>query len=258
MAHYTEMFGYPKELYGENGQFFGERKLKCAWADRKDVLLEVAGNGGQIWPYYVVPGGSEMPGKQMEARAMGASIIPFGKQTDLSESPIAVYDQAIITVKYSTTTAIKLSDVWVTEELTPTAQLINVNTDKAEWTSGDGNGDPVLPSDNIVKVVPSFDYVVTYEHLGGIPAAAYTEVGKVNSLPVASWLLGLSFDAETLLHTRPVVRRSFDPALINTFRLVYRFSFVSHTWNKHWHIDSYETMDIDPIYESFNFLSLVP
>uniref|UniRef100_A0A6M3IKQ6 Uncharacterized protein n=1 Tax=viral metagenome TaxID=1070528 RepID=A0A6M3IKQ6_9ZZZZ len=246
MAHYSEMDGYPQEQFGENSQMYCERKLKCAWADRYAVLMEVAGNGGQNYPYKT----------DMLARANGAGIMPFGKQSDSSSSPIAVYDYAIITVKYSTTTAVKLGSAWVTEELQPTSRLINVNMAGHNWIAPGSY--PVVPADNIVKLETAFDYVVTYYHLTGIPVAAYANCNKVNSGSVASWLLGLSFDPETLLYPRPIVIRTFDPGILSTFRLTYRFGFRPATWNKHLHTNEYYATTADPIYKSFNFASLMP
>lgn len=250
MAHYSEMDGYPQETFGENSQMYCERKLKCAWADRYAVLKEVAGNGGQVYPYDT----------NIVALANGASIVPFGRMDkDLVGGAFpseAVYSHAVITVRYSTTTGVKLGSVWVTEELQPTSRLINVNMAGKHWIAP-GNL-PVVPADNIVKLETAFDYVVTYYHLTGIPAAAYMNCDKVNSLAVGSWLLDLSFDPGTLLYTRPVVIRSYDPGIRSTFRLVYRFGFRPATWNKHLHTNEYYATTADPIYDSFNFASLMP
>jgi len=256
MANYTEMYGYPQEQFGENGQMYVQRKLKCAWADRYAVLIEVAGNGGQVYPYY--HSGSGLSTNLCVAN--GAGILPFGRMDkDLVGTNFAseaVYEYAIVTVQYSTTTAVKLGSVWVTEELQPTSRLINVNVTNPQQTWADAS--LVDPSDNIVRLETSFDYVVTYHHLTGIPPAAYAYPGYVNSAPVGSLLLGLTFNPETLLFTRPVVVRSFDPGIMSTFRLTYRFSFNPNEWNKHFHINAYQAMSGDPIYPSVNFSSLVP
>ncbi len=260
MADYTEVFGWPKEWYGENGQFYAQRKLLCRWADRKAVLLEHAGNGGAAYPYEVTPGGGDlMPGAQGSARAYSAKIEPFRSRMDtaLTVAKFACYEWALVTVEYSTTAAVKLSDKWVTEELTPTARLINVDIDGKTFES---SGDKVLASDNILKWETSFDYVVTYHHLLDVPVAAYTQVNKCNSDVVGSLLLGLTFDTETLLHTRPVVQRSFDPGLINTFTLRYRFPFSPNGWNKFYDYTNaeYSRISGDDPYETFAFSSLVP
>ena len=254
MVAYAEMKGYPQERYGENGQFYAERKLKCAWADRYAVIFEVAANGGHFYPYATAP----LAGF---ARAIGAGIIPFARQTSGSSSPIAAYDHAIITVKYSTTTAVKLSDTWVTEELEPTSHAFNADTKGLLW---ENDSTPIDPGE-IVKLVTSFDYLVTYWHLTGVPPAAYTNCGKVNSGVVSSWLLDMSFAAETLRYTRPIVKRSFDPGLLNTFELKYRFSVhPQQTWNHFWNAGIMDwdrpTRDGEVVkpYLSFNFTSLMP
>lgn len=264
MADYWEVFGWPREQYGQNGQFYGQRKLLCEWKDRKAVLLEIAGNGGQLWPYEVIPGGGDyMPGHDGEARAFSCLIEPFRSRMSLTQTTnkFASYEWAILTFEYSTTTAIKLSDTWVTEELQPTGRLVNVDITDRTWTA---SGDTIEPADNIIKWETSFDYVVKYHHLLSIPAAAYMNCNKVNSDVVGSALIGLTFAPGTLLHTRPVVSRSFDPGLLNTFELTYRFPFNPNGWNKFWDNTNgvYDFLDGDTltsgVYEGFNFSSLVP
>jgi len=248
VAAYTEMDGWPQEQIGENGQFYAERKLKCAWEDRYQVLQDLGGNGGQLYPYDILT----------DAYARGATIVPFGAMNaDETSTPIAAYNDAIVTIKYSTDGAVvKLGTKWVTEELQPTAKLMNVNWEGETWVKS-GNP-PVVAADNITRLETAFDYVVTYYHLLAFPAAAVTQVNKINSDSVASYLLGLTFNPETLLHTRPVITRTYDPGIRSTFRLVYRFSFNPHEWNKHWKDDDYYETTGDPLYPKFPFASLIP
>ena len=252
MADYSELTGYPKEKYGQNGQLYVERKLKCAWADRYTVLNTLGGNGGQMYPYRT---------DAMGARASGGGIEPFGCQTnDVDDSPIASYSHAIVTIIYATDTAVKLSDTWVTEELQPSQKFVSIDAKDLTWAGGG----PVNTGSSIVKLQPSFDYVVTYHHLLGYPLAALTEVGKINNGPVSSWLLGATFSENTLLYTRPILTRAFDPGLLNTFRLVYRFSYNPATWHTFWNTKrmTYERVTNDgasvDIYESTGFSALIP
>lgn len=248
MANYTEMDGWPLEQIGENGQFYAERKLKCAWADRYLVLQEIGGYGGQLYPYDTYTG----------AVANGASIAPLGAMNfAATSSPIAAYDHAVIKVKYSTSTLTKISSNWLTEELTPNMSVQNVDwvTPNGKWLP---SNNPVTVADNITMLVTSFDYVITYYHTTNLPAAAFTHINKVNEFAVASWLLGMTFQAETLLHTRPTVKRTYDPGLRNTYQLGYRFPFNPNTWNKHFYVDGYYATDKDPLYGKFSFTSLIP
>ncbi len=222
MATYAEISPYPHEQFGENGQFYAERLLACAWADRYDVVYEIGSGGGELYPYKPSTG----------ARANGAAIRSWGKMT-AGAAGIATYAEARIKVSYSTATAIKISSRWVTEELQPTGQTIPLNPDMLKWQT---SGVVLDPTEAPSVFLPGFDYVVTYYHLLSVPAAAYTMMRSSNASAVASWLLGVSFAAETLMYMRPKVVRSFDPGLLNLFKLTYRFGFNPQGWNVYYDV----------------------
>jgi len=221
MADYAELDDYPQEKFGENGQFYAERKVKCAWGERYDVIYEFGANGGQLYPY--------KPGTG--ARAVGAGIAPHGAMTGIASSE-ASYEHAIITVVYSTATAVKISDNWITEEIQPSGGLIHLNSNELKW--GDGVG--LEPAEAPQLILPSFDYVITYHHLFSVPVQAYRYMGYSNLFMMITSVLNLRFAPESLLYVRPWVRRSFDPGLLNTFQLQYRFSYKYTGWNKFYNV----------------------
>jgi len=257
MPDYEELQGYPQEHYGENGHFYAERRVKCLWADRHDVLIAVGQNGGELYPYW----------KPSGALATGAAILPLplakmDKDTCKLEFPSeASYNYAVVVIKYSTYQMVKLGGLLVTEELQPSQKLLNLDIQGLTWDDG-GDEDAVQPGDSLTKLLPSFDYVVTYHNLDDIPAAAYIQVGKINSDPVTSHLLGLTFDVNTLLHTRPTVRRKFEPGTPNKMFLSYRFAFHPKTWQHFWDLDEWYRVKDDSglvdVYEEFPFETLVP
>jgi len=128
---YGEVHGYPKSRW-VRGEFFGTRKLRCAWADRADLLEEL---DGDTWPYADGPYADESDGGNSYAIAREAFIEPLPAQLT-ADGNMASYEYAIVTVKYSTVGPQLHSTNWIEENLDTTVITQRIDYRGLAW--GDG------------------------------------------------------------------------------------------------------------------------
>jgi hypothetical protein len=199
----------PRSTLDRNGTT-ATRVFKCAWSGRNQLAAQLRSS------YRIsvaVTGGSRtfFIGQQYEdtqSYADSIDIAPFGKSGGIGS--VASYDSALLTVRYAprdfnssqntTDTAI-----YYTETFSPAAEFLTLPNTSLKWEDG-----AALPEDATVsRLIRMTEWSLNFTEAGNVPASLVAYAGYVNSAPVLSRAHGVVYDAETLLYTGPLVRRSF-------------------------------------------------
>lgn len=190
--------------------------LRCAWADRYDLVDDLLGNG-RTWPH----------GSFTNApRAQSASIAP-DKTAYTATGQCIVYNDALVTVTYGT----EHEDL-VSESLEPTADFITLDWRRFRWSSD--VGDPLIEGEAPGKLRRGLNIVRTLYKIATPPTQLLTQIGNVNPSTYTSSLLGLSFAAETLLFTPPTMSRTIRTDGTEGWTINMKFMYKPETWNKYW------------------------
>jgi hypothetical protein len=215
---YYEEEGFPRELIDDNitgtrGSFNPVRKLKCAWADRIALVNE-------LWytdyPYV----NSNFP-----AIATKFTCEPFPKSKTSGTNSIAAYDDALVTVFY-TTDRFKSGNNYFTEELIPTSGYdARMPTTGLHWTSTSGTS--LATGEGPIVSCGSYDYVLTYFQLPDIPLPWALYKDTVNGGPFITKNLGLTFAIDCMRYEGATISHalSHSGVIYFTARLVF-----SYTW----------------------------
>lgn len=240
---YREMAGWPREKFTWEA-FAGERKLMCAWSDRTALAIEIMTPPNNIYPYND-SGAFVTHIPQVE---------PFrhGKQSQGTATDTATYEKAVVTVNYSTqgiATGRAPNGTLISEWTETWADHKQLGRTHFEWS----DGDKLEPGDAPGKIEPGMDYILVYHGLAVAPAGVLKKTGTVNSNAVSSYLLGLSFPAETVQYMGAQVKHSITAQGSTGLQVRYKFRYAPHYrdgeakgWNWFWRS---ETCQYEQIYD---------
>ena len=244
---YGEVHGFPKSRW-VNGEFFGTRKLRCAWADRADLLEEL---DGAAWPYADGPYADESDGGNSYAIAREATIEPLPAQLT-ADGNMASYEYAIVTVKYSTVGPQLHSTNWIEENLDTTVITQRIDYRGLAW----GDGTDLTSLEAPYKILHGLIYSIKYYNVTAVPAAVLTYVGYINSNQVTASSLGLNFAAGKLLYAGARLSHRSSWAGSWLWDVTYYFKYHPAGWNYFWRASTnqYELIDGFTPYPSASFL----
>lgn len=191
--------------------------LMCAWANRHLLVADVCGSR-RPWP-----GGAAA----IVPVAQTASIKPHPSQgTVASGSQQINYDQALVTINYST----KLADL-ISESIEPTSEFITLDHRLFRW--GSGNGTPLREEEAPGLLVRGMNLVRNEMDVdeGDIIADLFDLVGSVNIAPYVSSLLNRTFAEGTLLYAPPTINRKVDSLNTAKYDVTKKFTIKSNDWN---------------------------
>lgn len=223
---YTTLEPYPKGQWN-NGDFYGETKLKCAWDAAGSLLTEI--DDSPNWPSAYAFGPDS-------ALAYDVQVEPLGQQINSNQS-LTDYKHAILTVKYTTK-----GPQWVanhgaiTEEFG--AEAFTMPTD--QWVLRWGDGFAVSPD----KVPGPTLYIQTYRvtwHWTTIPAPSYwaalvggSLVGCTNSNVVKAFNTNRTFAVGTLRFVPPTITTTYSLARVARTKVVLTLQYHPYGWNTFW------------------------
>ena len=114
-----------------------------------------------------------------------------------------------------------------TESISIQAQMITLPKWMFRWSDGRMPADGEEPS----RIVRTQKITHAYDRLAGIPAWAYTDVGKVNSSALTT-AQGLVCAAETLLYEGAETNRQIDTYGTLGWQMTTNFSYNPNGWNR--------------------------
>lgn len=239
-------YDQPHEMHGTAVVAFADDKLtadvqlKCPWADRYGILNTILLTPSE-WPYLPDAG----------LYAVSGSIQPFtgtpGEFIDGSPSGLS-YDEALLAVHFETLDIPESEGPGelYSESIEPTAEFLTIPHTKFRW--GSGTGDALEPEEAPGRLEVGLDYVITWQKVATIPAAALSLIGCVNNSDVTSPSLGLTFGAGTLLFNPPKISRTVSLGGTNYFTMQIRLTYRRNGWNWFWRADKLPNPGWDQIY----------
>lgn len=222
MAAYCEVHGWPKGKW-ERGDFDGERRLHCYWADVTAVLADL--DGSPQWPWQAYPWGAA------DALIYSAEVVGIGQGKAAGGSQTAVYDRALIIAKYTTRgprynpTYGHIEERWVSG-----GESFAVDHSQLRWA----DGSTVDPNDAPIVHRDIGEYIVTFHNLTAVPAWVLTRQGGVNSTTFSTIGLGLVFAAGTLKYGGCQISGKYSLGYLPRYHVTAKFEYRNVGWNKHW------------------------
>lgn len=196
---------------------------KIPWVDRGAFLDEVGANGGEVYPH----AGYDA------IRAIRTHTEGFGKPVAYDgDTRLFKWDYAIVYVEYSTRAPRWLGRS-VDEELKISAAMYQLNPAALAWDVA--GAAPFLAGETPPhRIEYGLDYVIRYNEVWGIPAAATSYINCVNSTVAGTWTLGLTFPVGTLLYAGPGEESRTGLGMLPKLKLTYLFKYRGIDWNYHW------------------------
>lgn len=202
--------------------------LRCAWGDRHSVVSDILSNF-RAWPH---------SGGINPAIAQRCGIRPAQNSSYTVSNSACVYEQALVTVDYTTDTeqligatagsnGLKYSD-----SIEPLVEFSTLDPARFRWTNA--NGALLRQNEAPGRQMHKLSLVRTIYNMPSIPASALTLGGTVNSVAYVSSVLGLTFAIETLLFNPPTIQRNTDISGSVTQNVTVKFAYQAAGWNKFW------------------------
>ena len=209
---YTEPDGSPQQVRSTSG-FRAVRKLKCAWASRDTLALELLNTD---YPLVADTGAY--------CREVSADPWP-AKQ--LGTGSTAAYEFAEVTAIWETRRGAAADLKY--ERLEPASEFLTLDGTQLKWADGTAFGSMESPG----KLCYQLNYVVTLYNLATIPAAALSLMNYVNAEPLTPTTAGLGsliFAAGTLLCCAIFTERVITTAGSDKWDVTYTFAYRPN-WN---------------------------
>lgn len=213
---FEEMAGSPVEDFAE--AFTATRKLLVAWGSRYSLVGELEYS---IYPYRPA----------LIAYARSVSVEPFGNAiTAVDGNGLLAYEKALVTVNYSLSSDDPQTVDLVTESIEPNAEFRTLDFEDFRWSAVDGD---LLKEDEAAsQLLPGHDYIIKFHNLATVPTAVVDLEGFVNAAAFATYTLGRTYAAETLLFGGGTPSRRITSAGVDNFTLTERFHYKADGWNK--------------------------
>ena len=214
---FAEQAGSPVEDFAEG--FTATRKLIVAWGSRYSLVADLEFS---IYPY--------LPA--LVAYARSVSVEPLGSAITAVDggSGLVAYELALVTVNYSLTSDDPQTVDLVTESIEPNAEFRTLDFEDFRWSATDGDllNEDEAPS----QLLRGHDYIIKFHNLATVPTAVVDLEGYVNAGAFATYTLGRTYAAETLLFGGGTPSRRITSAGVDNFTLTERFHFKASGWNK--------------------------
>jgi len=186
-----------REYFGPDGARV-ERTFLVDWADRLAFIKEKLGyfDGSTLWlPDKYEPEGNESVGNLYARQADVSPLLDPSHDPDMSSG------RALVKIVYGNIEPPPPgSTQYVTESLTQSSEYLTLPRKGLYFDTG---GDKVSLEDYDIevptKIVPMLEWQYTVHRYLAIPTACLTLPGRINSSPVYSRSLGITFPAGTLL-----------------------------------------------------------
>jgi len=225
---HSEMSGYPKSRW-TYGDFVGVRKLKVAWEDRFNLALELEQYPNNIWPYE--DGSDDAIIFDTHSEPLRDSRI---QQAGTALAPLASYQHAILTSRYSNRGPKYVNGKYIEEFFTPWNEHHQVDWTNLAW---DGPlGTSLLPNEAPSWTYYGIEYVIKFSQLATPPPETLAYVGYINSNAVITYTFNRIFGVGTLLYAGCTLRRKLSLGGVQKWDVSYRFLYKHAGWNKAWRL----------------------
>lgn len=226
---YEEFQKWPKGEWQE-GEFYGQRRLICAWDDMAALAAEIGNYPGSVWPVAKYPWGTaDALARRIRFEPFDAEQRGSGKYTD--------YEMGILVVDYATKGPVYFGGQLITERLATTDHQTQLDYTDLAWDSA-ASGTPLRPNEAPHIPYYGLSYERTYHDLLTVPTNLLTWVGYTNSNTVACPVLGLNFPPRTLVYLGALVEATHKIGALPSYQVQYRFDYLPFDRNKFFRVKS--------------------
>lgn len=224
MANYSstvdcaEEAGSVSENYDDaRGVMKASVQLRCAWADRHDLVADICGNR-LAWP-------KGAAGLVPTAATAGIVPVMTPGTPEAGDQQEVIYGEALVTINYTT----EFVDV-VSEAIEPTTEFLTLDYRGFRW--GSGSGLQLREEEAPGKLVRGINFVRNEVDKTSLPSNLLSFIGHCNQSAVVGSILNLTFPAETLLYAPPSINYKKDSSGAVKFDITKKFTYNEQTWNK--------------------------
>ena len=226
--------------------------LRCPWENRYDLVNVL---NGARWPNALNNNGAP--------RATGFQIEGDGKPGDLVNSDTQVYSyiDALVTVSYEQVTVSTDPDPdtpfdFYTETIEPTIEYLRFPHQLLFWPApappAGGIGPVGRPTPLSPEQTPGFPvyrerYTRTYIGITGIPAAFTDLQNHINTNPIPSPLLGITYPPRTILYGNRRISYNLKTDGTQSANLSLDFTYRQETWRKYWNFELQDFLEIQTL-----------
>ncbi len=238
---FEEVNDSPAEKIGTESGLTATRILKCAWGDRLDLSRQLLGFAHESAGQIIFTEPHRYP-HDTSIVALDISLSGFGATTASGDAEISAFLHAFLTVEYGPPLyELEGERTLTSESFEGVAEFITIPNRKLYWDAG-GAPREILGADEAPgKLIKMINWVYTIHHIFSIDAGYWNEVGKVNTLAIASPLFGITFEPETLLYNPPQLARETTTKGVKAWSMTLRFTHKASGWNK-----SFKRGDAEP------------
>lgn len=226
---YVELHKWPRGVWRE-GEFFGQRKLLCAWDDMASLANEIGNYPESAWP------ASEYPWGPADALARQIRYEPYDAEQKSTSGSFTDYEYGILTVDYSTTGPIYYGGQMISERMATAQKSVVLDYTRLSWVSA-SNGVNLRPNEAPNIPFYGLQYERTYHRLLAVPGDVLTFVGFCNANTLTSPVLGLSFAPETLVYTGCRIHAVHQIGAMPAYDVTYLFEYWPFGLNKFFRAD---------------------
>lgn len=200
--------------------------LRCAWGDRWALIEDILGN---LRSYPDEP-------LCVAKNVSGVKGVGVGQVDGQAQN----YEHALVTVNYSTLTSQEKEEQEqegveiFTERLEPTAEFITLDHKLFQWGDSNDNAEDLEEGEAPGKLQRGLALCRDWKNLRFPPPEILDLVGHCNEDGYFSRILGLYFEAETLLYVPPQMQRAIRTDEVEAFSAGMKFMFKPQGWNKFW------------------------
>lgn len=228
---HAEMHRHPREW---NDLYSGarERRFLVPWANREAFIAAIFTSPNNVYPY-----------DSSGATAFQSFTEPFpaALTADPTYSDKAVYECALVTVKFATFSTTGAANLLVSEECHPWFEAHPIDHRNLTWASDD---EPLLPGTGIGRMECGVNYSLTYHDALTLNAGILSNMNKANDAAFAMKTVALSFPAHTLLYKNFHLKIGAYTGGSTAIRVTYNFAAVSRLvdaaewgWQAEWRAD---------------------
>lgn len=221
----SEVHGTRREVWTDQGMV-ASVDLLCDYANRFLLVADILENR-RVYPF--------SPSVEAPAAKSCAIQVGIGEQGTTVGQAIS-YSVSRVTVTYDSSQ----TDSLFAQSIEPTAEFRIEDHKQFRWGYDalipwdPANGAPLMEKEAPGKLIKGLNLIQEHYNVNSLDARLISGVGEVNEEEYTSPILGLTFEAESLLFNPPSLRQTINTAGEVTWTVRTSWTYKKNGWNKYW------------------------